>query len=202
MLTCKLTSCGIAAHRWPPRLLKPTLLRHCRYHKAGELIQHSLACLQCDSDCSLSVSLSLCASSVIMRQCLPVHKPPSMKRTIVEDLSINVVVEVAEKAHDDDSVLLTIRGQTLPLQAVERSPVLQELQDAPGCTALPFSEAAFWSWVDQASADAQSIPLRTCCTNIEVRAMLSVGTVMCQIMLMPNRLLCSSPMRGTNMQQS
>lgn len=104
-----------------------------------------------------------------MRQCLPINKPTMVRHNIaaVELPTDHVLLEVAE-VPDDDGVLLTVRGKPVPELAVERSPVLQELQDVSGKTSLPFSEEAFWSWVDQAGADAHSTPVRTCCTNIEV----------------------------------
>lgn len=87
--------------------------------------------------------------------------------TTVQPPADYVLLDVAETA-DDDGVFLTVRDQPVPELAIERSPVLQELKDVPGKTSLPFSEEAFWSWVDQTSSEAHSTPVRTCCTNIEV----------------------------------
>ena len=104
-----------------------------------------------------------------MRQCLPITRPPAVRGSVVDHVSKHMLLTVADSA-DEDGAFLTVSGKALPADAVARSPVLQELVDVPGCTSLPFTEAAFWSWVDQVLGDLKSTKVATFCTNIEVCA--------------------------------
>eukprot|EP00892_Ulva_mutabilis_P002021 jgi/Ulvmu1/1181/UM108_0009.1 len=120
------------------------------------------------TDTWISVQQSGLAS---MRQCLPITRHPQIESSQAEPVSEHVLLNVARGSDDEDAVL-TVSAKVVPSEAIARSPVLQELREVLGETSMPFSNVAFWSWVDAAASDARPTKVEICCINIEVAAFL------------------------------